>query len=269
MQKIKYDLKTIWKKLRMTWRWSDMSPGLPFSSIRDAMHGITVLTKETGAPHLLNISFSFCWRACPKPLRFVFSNLACSLHSGTPLRKTASFSPVFPMGLGVTPSSWTICNAQGGSAADRILPVCAEILWPDLCTGTWLNSSLLRASACRAGQCLRAFSTLCSSWEATEGAMAVTKRCNPPFCLDFSEAVIAEVYTKKYFTVCREVGIINLQSIMSCVYWKQLPGTLTGLPAAFLISLCTSITHHLPQTHVAPTKKPLAITQLLPDSLTA
>lgn len=113
------------------------------------------------------------------------------------------------MGLGVTPSSWTICNAQGGSAADRILPVCAEIWWPDLSTGTWLNSSLLRASACRAGQCPRAFSTLCSSWEATEAAMAVTKRCNPPFCLDFSEAVIAEVYTKKYFTVCREVGIIK------------------------------------------------------------
>lgn len=67
---------------------------------RHTMHGITALTKETGAPHLLNILFSFCWRACPEPLHFVFLNLACSLHSGTPLQNTASFTPVFPTGLG-------------------------------------------------------------------------------------------------------------------------------------------------------------------------
>lgn len=147
-----------------------MLPGLPFSSSRDAMHGITALTKETGALHFLNIPFSFCWRACPKTLHFVFLNLACSLHSGTPLQETASFTLVFPVGTGGTASSRTVCNAQGGSAADRILPVCAENPRPNLCTGTWLNSSLLRAFACRAGQHWRAFSPLCSSWEATESA---------------------------------------------------------------------------------------------------
>lgn len=177
--------------------------------------------------------------------------------------------PSSPGGLGGTPSSSTISNAQGESAAGRILPLCDEISRSDLCTGTWLNSSPLRASACRAGQRPGAASPPWSSWEATEDATAVTKRCNPPFCLGFAEAAIDEVCTKKYFTVCGEVGKTSPQSITSCLYWKQLPGTLTGLPDIFLICLHTSITPQHPQTHAAPTKSPLALTQLLPDSLTA
>lgn len=69
---------------------------------------------------LLDISFSFCWRPCPKPLQFMFLNLACSLHSSTPLQKRVRFPLVFPMGLGGTTHSWTVCSAQGGFAADRM-----------------------------------------------------------------------------------------------------------------------------------------------------
>lgn len=40
--------------------WSDMSPGLQYSSIRDALHSITAVSKETGTSHLWKTLFSFC-----------------------------------------------------------------------------------------------------------------------------------------------------------------------------------------------------------------
>lgn len=62
-----------------------------------------------------------------------------------------------------SPSSRAICNA-GETDAYRILPALAPG-WTQPFSGP---------PACRAGQCCRAFSPLCSSWEATEDATAVT-----------------------------------------------------------------------------------------------
>lgn len=115
-----------------------------------------------------------------------------------------------------------------------------------------------QTSACRAGQCPGALSPPCSSWVATEAAMALTKHCNPPSRLGLSETGTAQVHTK-YFTVYCEVGKISLQSVMSCLHWKQLPGTLNGLLAVFLIYLCTSIIHQHPKPMLLQQRTPVPL----------
>lgn len=102
----------------------------------------------------------------------------------------------------------------------------------------WLLAELilLRASACRAGHCPGAFSPPCSSWVATEEAMAVAKHCNPPSCLGFSETGTAGVHTK-YFTVYlwiwkEKPADSHVLPVLKATVWNTHwpPGSISNLP---------------------------------------
>lgn len=216
---------------------------------------------------LLNISFSFCWRPCPKPLQFMFLNLACSLHSSTPSQKTVSFPPVFPAGLRGITCIWAICSAQGGSAADRILLYVQKFrgLTFALAPG-WTHPP---QSFCLQGRAAPE-SFFCSLQQL--GSHRRSYGSHKALQSSFLPGIFRNRYSWGTHKVFHSVmwswkdkpAVSHVLPVMKTAAWNTHwpPSSVSNLP----LDLNNS---PAPQAHAAPTENPLGLTQLLPGSLTA
>lgn len=192
-------------------------------------------------------------------------NLACSLHSSTPLQKTVSFPPDFLVALGVTTGSWTICSAQEGSAADRMYVQKFRGLTCVLAPG-WTHPS---QSLCLQGRAapksfFSSLQQLGSNRSSYGSHKALQSSFLPGTFRNRYSWGMHKVFHSVLWSWKDKPAVSRVLLVLKATAWN------THCPPSSISELSLYLKNSpAPQAHAALTKNPLALTHLLPDSLTA